>query len=228
MTPHDNVDHRTQAAIEFNQREPGRDGARVVNSLATGLNTMRRLLCVRLREDVEQNFGLDSLNLPLSAVETERRLEREIDTYQAAVAALHARHHGYLQSEPDWCGRWFARLQRADFGADIVDQERLSHYLGLTRQEQRLAFTNVLVKILPAGGRAPLVLFRLFPASVRVVTSQAFGDAETAAEVRTQQRAILPAIEDCPECHAALLDNGRVCAKCSNPLWSYDYLTTSF
>jgi hypothetical protein len=227
MASSDSMNLRTQAAIELNQREPGRDGARVVDSLAQGLHTLRNLLCLRLREDVEHNFGLDSMSLPISPMEIERRLESEIDLFQAAVVALHARDHGYLHAEPPWCVEWVLRVLGSDLSARGDECDRAFQYLGMSRQEARLTFTNVLVKTLPEGGRAPLVLFRLFPGSVRIATSTAFADPRTAAELRLQQQGILPSIEDCPQCYAAVLDNGHTCPRCSNPLWSYDYLTTA-
>jgi hypothetical protein len=119
-------------------------------------------------------------------------------------------------------------MQRGDFTRSPECRERLARYLTLTRQEQRLLFSDVLVKILPEAARAPLVLFRLFPASIRAATSTAFADERTAGEVRTQQRAILPSIEDCPQCRATVLKNGEVCPTCSNPLWTYNYLTTAY
>lgn len=227
MAPFDDLDLRTQAAVELNEQVGRMDGARVVDSLAEGLRSLRGLLCLRLREDVEQNFGLDSLNLPSSAMEAERRLEREIDWYQAAVAALHACERGYVQADPAWCAAWVARMGRPDFHHSPEGRERLAQYLDLSRQEQRLHFANLLLKVTPEAGRAPLVLFRLYPAAIRAVTSTAFGDEQGAADVRTQQRAILPSIDDCHQCHAAVLDNGEVCPTCSNPLWTYNYLTTA-
>jgi hypothetical protein len=224
----DEIELRTQAAKALNEREQRQDGAVVVDRLADGMQTLRGLLCLRLREDVERNFGLDSMQLPASALETERRMEREIDVYQAAVAAVHARDRGYVRSDAAWCADWLLRMRRGDFSRSPESRERLARYLTLTRQEQRLLFSDVLVKILPEAARAPLVLFRLFPSSIRAAMSLAFGDEPAAEEVRTQQRAILPSIEDCPRCRAAVLENGEVCPTCSNPLWTYDYLTTSY
>jgi hypothetical protein len=228
MAPLDDTELRTQAANAFNEREHRHDGATVVDSLAGGLRAVRGLLCIRLREDVERNFGLDSMLLPASAMETERRMEREIEVYQAAVAAIHVCDHAYLRADAAWTADWLLRMQRGDFSRSPECRDRLARYLSLTRQEQRLLFSDVLVKIVPEAARAPLVLFRLFPSSVRAATSIAFGDDRTAGEIRTQQRAILPSIEDCPQCRGAVLDNGKICPTCSNPLWTYDYLTTSY
>lgn len=221
------VELRTRAAVALNEREQRQDGARVVDSLADGLHALRGLLCLRLREDVERNFGLDSMNVPASAIETERRLEREIDIYQAAVASLHAADRGYLRTDLNWCAEWLMRLRRGEQVHSPELRDRLATYLSRTRQEQRLLFTDALVKILPEASHAPLVLFRLFPASIRATTSTAFGDAAAAHDVRTQQRAILPAIDDCHDCQGAVLPNGQVCPGCSNPLWKYEYLTTA-
>jgi hypothetical protein len=228
MASFDQIELRTQAATAFNEREQRTDGAPIVDRLDDGLRILRDLLCLRLREDVERNFGLDSMLLPTSALETERRMEREIDVYQAAVAAVHATRHGYVGADAAWCAGWLLRMRRGDFSRSPECRERLSRYLALSRQEQRLLFSDVLVKLVPQAARAPLVLFRLFPSSIRVTTSTAFGDEAAATESRTHQRAILPSIEDCPQCRGAVLAGGEVCPQCNNPLWTYDYLTISY
>ncbi|MBW3600247.1 MAG: hypothetical protein KY475_23630 [Planctomycetes bacterium] len=219
--------HSPSAAEEFNQWAKRADGAQVTAAWLEGLSALRGLMCVRLREDVEENFGLDSLQLPTSPLETERRLELEIAIYQAAVSALFARERKQLTGDAAWLAEWLARLQDPTALSEPAGRDRLSHYLRVTRQEQRHLFSGAIGRIMPAANRAPLVLFRLFPAAVRIITATALGDARGAEELRTQQRNILPAIEDCAQCHAAVLPNGHVCTLCSNPLWGYRFLTAA-
>jgi hypothetical protein len=219
--------HESDWGEEFNQRTRRSDGAAAAAGWSQGLTILRELMRTRLREDVEENFGLDSLQLPTSPVESERRLDREIALFQAAVASLHARDRKYVAADALWLAEWLIRIQEHEALDAPEGGERLSQYLGLSRQEQRSLFTNAITKILPAASRAPLVLFRLFPVGVRVVTATALGDERGAEELRGQQRAILPAIDDCPQCHAAVLPAGQVCPACSNPLWGYRYLTAA-
>jgi hypothetical protein len=79
--------------------------------------------------------------------------------------------------------------------------------------------------VLREAQRAPLVLFRLFPLSVRIVTAAAFNDGETAQSLHAEQLSILPAIADCSQCHGGLLKPGAKCATCGNPLWKFKWLT---
>ena len=103
----------------------------------------------------------------------------------------------------------------------------MSEYLKSSPADRRLIFTNVLVKTLREAGRAPLVLFRLYPLSVSIAISVAFGDQLEASEIRNRQISTLPAIADCHECHGRPLDNGEICSLCGNPVWSYKWLTAA-
>jgi len=53
----------------------------------------------------------------------------------------------------------------------------------------------------------------------------ASGDCWQAFSCRSHQVALLPGITDCHACHGELLDNGKICSTCNNPLWKYEYLT---
>ena len=86
---------------------------------------------------------------------------------------------------------------------------------------------DALLKELPRARHIRLVLFRLYPLAVRIVTDVAFGDHFRANELRNQQLALLPAIADCHECHGKTLDNGEKCRTCGNPVWLYEWLTES-
>ena len=74
---------------------------------------------------------------------------------------------------------------------------------------------------------APLVLFRLLPPAVQIVTARAFGDRKTADELRSQQAALLPSISDCRQCGGIVLGDSEQCPKCGNPLWTYEWLTAA-
>ncbi|MCC6124903.1 MAG: hypothetical protein IT426_08075 [Pirellulales bacterium] len=78
--------------------------------------------------------------------------------------------------------------------------------------------------ILHEAASAPLVVFRLFPLAVQIVTARAFGDRKTADELRSRQADILPSINDCRHCRGRVLDVGEPCPKCGNPLWTYEWL----
>ena len=54
-----------------------------------------------------------------------------------------------------------------------------------TPHDRCLAFSDVLVKVIPESRKAPLVLFHLLPLAVRLVTAAALGDQATAAKLRT-------------------------------------------
>lgn len=70
-------------------------------------------------------------------------------------------------------------------------------------------------------------MFRLFPLAVGIITAIAFGDLDTAKELRKHQVSLLPAIADCNRCRGRVLANEEICPVCSNPLWGYNWLTAA-
>ena len=94
-----------------------------------------------------------------------------------------------------------------------------------TIEERRSAFIDEMARILHESASAPLVLFRLLPPAVQIVTARAFGDRKTADGLRLQQVAYLPSINDCRLCRGQVLDDSEQCPKCGNPLWTYEWLT---
>ena len=86
---------------------------------------------------------------------------------------------------------------------------------------------DILLDLLPESGRAPLVLFSLVPLSVHLVTALAFGDRRRGEALRKQQQDLLPALADCRDCHGAVLANGKLCSTCGNPLWKFEWLTST-
>jgi len=213
------------AATEFNTHTRRSDGAAVIASLDAGLSSIRRTLLIRLHEDVEKAFGVDSIMAPVSFVKTAEALGTQIELYQiaesaAAAAALH------LAPEGDWYTRWLTRL-RFDASVSPEQAARLLSYGRHSLERRRLEFSDILATTLPESTRAPLVLLRLVPLAMHIVTAIAFGQLDAARAIRHQQISELPAIEDCRQCHGKVLDNGEECQRCGNPLWTIAWMTTT-
>jgi hypothetical protein len=226
-TEEEAVQQRQQAIEDFNQHEHRGDGARVAGSLAGGLTLLRDLLYTRLHEDVERRIGEDSMLLPVSPEKTARTTKVEIDLYQVAVSAIAAGEQGYLTSGDDWYLTWLTRFCLGRLCEDARVVKRLSAYLAATPDKRRLMFTNVMASALAESRRAPLVLFRLFPHAVRIVTALAFDDHALCDAARERQLHLLPSIRDCHHCRGKLLDNGEECRLCGNPLWKFEWLTAA-
>jgi hypothetical protein len=224
MVQDESTKRRTQAAEEFNRHEKRRDGESVVGGLYEGLTVLRSLLYFRVHDDVERIVGTDSMWLPVSEIKTKRLARTQIELYEVAESAVAAREFGYVADKSGWFADWLAAIRPEDPGLTVEEKSRLADYLSQTADGRRLAFTDVLLKVLPESDRAPLVLFRLLPLSVQIVTAIAFGDRTRAAELRRRQVDLLSAICDCPECRAKVLDNGEQCARCGNPLWKTEWL----
>jgi hypothetical protein len=228
MPPEDeSVRRHTRAAKEFDRHERRRDGVHVAGSLAGGLDVLRDSLYFRVHLDVQEVVGVDSMWLPLSEVEAHKQARTEIELYQIAESAATVRQCGYVSMADDWYLRWLARLRLADAHDDAKHVERLADYLRKTLDDRRLTFTDVLAEVLPDSRRAPLVLFRLLPLAIRIVTALALGDHVRARDARNSQAAHLPAIRYCRRCRGEVLENGEKCEQCGNPLWEYKWLTAT-
>jgi len=214
----------TGATEAFNRSENRPDGAAVLDSLANGLSLLRDLLYVRLHEDVERIVGNDSMLMPVSERKTEKLTKLEIDLYQIAESAEAAGRRRYLRSGADWYRRWLLAARLPEAAENRKAEERIARYIAQSPDERRLAFSNILCGVLPESRRAPLVLFRLIPLAVEIVTSVAFGDHAGTSEARQEQVLLLPAIGDCPQCRGAVLENGTECQACGNPLWKFEWL----
>jgi len=218
---------REEAARQFNQHENRGDGVDVAARLDGGLTVLRDALYVRLHDDVEMAVGRDSMLLPVSETKTEQKTKAEIELYQIAVSAAAVRRFGYVGGEDDWYLRWLTQF-RFGRGQDHPNVTRqLASYSSQSSDEQRLAFTDILARVLPESRKAPLVLFRLVPLAVEIATALAFGDHSGALDARKRQVACLPAIGDCHDCRGKLLENGERCRQCGNPLWAFDWLTAA-
>ncbi|NUQ62172.1 MAG: hypothetical protein HUU20_06775 [Pirellulales bacterium] len=217
----------TAAVEEFRQHENRADPERVVNGLARGLGLLREKFYRRVHLDVEQVIGLDSVLMPVSEAKTQRLAADEIDAFQAAESAATAKQRGYLSSSDTWYLRWVAHLRLAQRASEPGLEKRLLGYWASAADRRRLAFETSLGRIVPESSQSPLVLFQLFPLAVQITTALAFGDRAAAEQLRQEQIQILPAISDCRECHGNVLDLEANCNECGNPLWKYDYLTSS-
>jgi hypothetical protein len=224
--PGDQANRRMGFIEEFQRRENRRDVEQVVTSLDSGLSVLRDLLYGRLHYDVEQNVGTDSMLMPLSEVKTQHATKVQIDLYQVIESAAVARQRQYV-SDSDWYLDWLLRLRLGELAGADKTQGEIATYRGMNPDSRRLTFSDILMRVLPESREAPMVLYQLVPPAIQIVTAMAFGDKPAAAELRQRQKAILPAIADCHTCHGAVLKNGDFCDTCSNPVWTYQWLTVA-
>ena len=224
--PGEDADRRTGFSEEFQRHENRKDGQRVVTSLDSGLSVLRDLLYGRLHYDVEQIVGTDSMLIPLSEPKTQRATKVQIEVYQVIESTWAVQERRYVGSA-DWYLDWLTRFRLGEMAGKERIQNEIAAYRGMKPHGRQLAFTDVLMRVLPESRKAPMVLFQLVPLAIQIVTAVAFGDSPAAAELRQQQKSILPAVTDCPACHGAVLNNGDFCDTCSNPIWTYKWLTVA-
>lgn len=212
------------AADAFNKQSQRADGARVAACLASGFTTLAGQLLDRISTDVALQYGADSMLMPVSAVRAEANERREIELYFAAESADFVRAGRHVGHDPQWYAPWVAQLRLGkQFDAQAAD--RLQTYLAKTTDARRLAFEGALERLSAETSRAPLILFRLLPLAVRIVTALALSDTASAEQIRKQQFDLLPSIADCHHCHARLMECGDECRHCGNPLWKIEWLT---
>jgi hypothetical protein len=213
------------AVDEFNRRGDRNDGARVVTSLNAGLSVLRDLMYERMHRDVESAVGIDSMLMPVSEMKTQQEAKTAIDVFQIAESACATRQAGYLQSDSNWYADWLAETRLGNRYKQLDSGKQITAYLAMDANGRRLAMSDIISDVLPESRQAPLVLFRLVPLAVQIVTALAFGDRQRADDLRGQQKALLPAISDCRECHGSVLENGQICQTCGNPMWTFKWLT---
>jgi len=218
------ADRRAEAARELNHQENRGDGEQIVAGLDSGLAVLRDSLFARLHEDVESMVGLDSMLVPLSLGKAKAAVAAQVEPYMIAESATAAKQGNYVRGDSQWYVQWLAHLRLGPGAADVKVRQQVTDYLAKKPHQRRLALSDVLAKVLPESRRAPLVLFQVFPLAVHLATSTAFGDRAGAETRRSEQRVLLPAIEDCRECHGKLLEAGRQCPQCGNPLWNGHWL----
>lgn len=215
---------RNAAALELRGQQPDLQTEEITHHLVYGLNTLKSLMFKRIHDDVEASLGTDSMLLPVSLDEGEKLAKQEIEAYQTAVSTLITQQRGYVSVDLRWYVRWLGRLRLCEAMQQDKWRRRVRKYLRMDEDQQRLAFSRNLEHVFPEATRAPLILYRLFPLAIQIVTSVAFGDHLWAAELRNRQMFWLPEIGDCHECHGRPLDNGDQCGVCGNPLWNFNWL----
>jgi hypothetical protein len=216
-----------KAVEEFDRLAERTDGQKVVASLDAGLTVLRDLIYGRIHSDVERVVGADSMLIPLSEIKAHRETKLQIDVLQVAESVFAVTEYGYLGSDTGWYLDWLAKLRlgKGDVGGELTRQ--VAAYVQMTRDGRRLAGMDALAKVLPESRKAPLILFRLVPLAVHIATALSFGDQTTAAEIRSRQISLLPAITDCPECRGAVLESEEICKVCNSPMWKYEWLTVA-
>ena len=216
---------RKQAAEELEVRQGDLAAQPMVDSLAEGMTRLRNLLMVRAHDDVQREYGADSMTASsLASMQAKaRRAQLEIEAYSCIVIDEEVTEQGYLADSQEWFLEWLFRL-RLGSGYREVFEKRVDFYRSPTVEDRRKKFVSVLQHAMPDSRRAPLVLYRLFPRALRLVPAVAFADPLRAQQIRAEQIALLPAIAECHECHGRVLDNGESCAYCGNPIWSYSWL----
>lgn len=213
------------AIAELEDHCPDLNSRQVVQSLTGGLTYLRNLFMVRARDDVTRKYGTDSMvGISLAELEKQAQVAKtEIEAYSCIVVADEATQSGYVDDTDEWFLEWMFRLRLGE-GYESVFDKRVDFYRSKTIEDRRLKFVKLLQRAIPESARAPLVLFRLFPRSVRILTAVAFGDPLRAQDLRAEQTRFLPDISYCHECHGRVFDNGDHCACCGNPVWNYAFL----
>jgi hypothetical protein len=220
------LQRRELAAAELAAHNPTSPPAEVIESLLSGLAQLRDLLTWRLHDDVQLQFGIDSMVAPASLSQEVKQIQQasvEIDAFTSVVVDAAVTDGRYVASPGEWFLDWIFQLRFGD-GYELVRQEHADPYRGLTDKGRRLRFASVLHQAVPESMRTPPVLFVLYPLSVRIIAAMAFGDSQRAQKLRAEQVGLLPAIGDCDECRGRVLDNGQSCRNCGNPVWTFTWL----
>lgn len=216
---------RKHAAQELESRHPDLAAQQIVDSLAEGMTRLRNLLMVRAHDDVQREYGADSVtSSSLSSMQAKARYaQAEIEAYDCIVIDDEVNERGYLADSDEWFLPWLFRLRLGSGYREVFDK-RVEFYRSPTVEDRRLKFVSVLQHAMPDSRRAPLVLYRLFPRALRLVPAVVFADPLRAQQIRAEQIALLPAIADCHECQGRVLDNDESCAYCGNPIWNFSWL----
>jgi len=216
---------RSDAAGAFDKKYARSDGSRIVASLTAGLDTLSKLALDRVATDPEGQFGVDSMLMPAAIAKGHVSGYRELEMYQSVESEATVRARGYVATDDHWYLQWVARLRLSEMYDEAAVVARLAMYRAKPPDGRRMMLETALERALPQATHVPLVLFRLYPLAIEIVTAVAFGDSATAGAARKQQLAVLPSLADCHDCHGRLLDNGEECRQCGNPLWKFDWLT---
>lgn len=218
-------DRRDQATLALEGHDAALAAEEVVQVLDAGIAQLRDAFVVRVHEDLEEEFGRDSMLAPPSwsrEVEEVRGARNEVDAYSCFIVADQAARYAYVADPGDWLQPWALQIR---FGDDIAfGLQRAGSYGQMTPRERHTFFVSLVHRVLPESRKAPAVLFHLFSRGVKIMAALAFGNSDRALALRKQQREMLTAIGECPECHGHLLEPDVQCATCGNPLWTYTWL----
>src|SRR5436190_20814612 len=196
----------------------------IVTRLDDGLTLLRNLLHTRLEADVEQDFGRDSMLMPLSHALTEHNVKGEIEAFMVAEVLEELAQLGDLP-RPAENRKWLMALRFAGRQDHAALEARADQLVMLESRQRQLEFTDKLEELLPEARLAPLVLYQLFPLAVRGAAALAFGDHLRGGEIRNKQASLLPAITYCRRCHGRLMEVDETCRECGNPIWTIRWMT---
>lgn len=219
------LQRKNEAAEEFNRHTTTELGEQFVHSISSGLCNLKNLGVCRLFHDTQELFEADSMMIPTSPIEIEDRIALELELYFIAETVCYMRDETGYDCD-DWFLPWLGKL-RIGSAFNSEAQSLTERYLQKPAESRRLKFVGRLDRFHPAASRIPLVLFRLLPLAVHGVVTIALGDMWSASEIRNEQVKLLPDIVECTECHGRPLDNGDLCECCHNPIWKYNYLTST-
>ncbi len=174
-------ERREQAVAEFEHHRIGPDAKHAVQALDAGIAHLRDAYAERVHEDLEEEFGQDSMLAPPSlAREAQQILEarREIEAYSCFLVANEITRHCYLDNAGDWILDWVLHLRFGD-NREFAAQ-RAAVYRSMTPRERHVLFISLLKQALPESKKAPGVLFHLFNRGVKIVAAIAFGKTDRA------------------------------------------------
>jgi hypothetical protein len=224
MTTDDKSRRRAEATATLHGHLRRGNTAQVVEQLDSGLRVLRDSCFRRIHQDVQREFGLDSMLAPLASLQSEDKARSEIEVYQIVESALTADRQGYID-DVRWYLDWLLHLRLGSAASWPRVTQRVEQYWEQPDDERRRSFSILLERAFPEARRAPLTLYRLLPLAVEMATAVAFDDLAHAESVRQRQCEILPSIGECGTCRGAVLDAGATCGTCGNPLWTYEWLT---
>jgi len=194
--------------------------------LLSGLKTLRALLLSRLDTEIGYTLSIDDSLPPQISDDLAREVLNaleQIDVYSLIVVTDEVTQSGYTGCDLNRLMDWVLRLRSGD-DSKARTVQLVQDYSPLSITERRRRFSSSLEQAMPKARRAPLIIYRLFPRAVRIVTATAFGDTSRAWKIRAEQISFLPVITDCERCHGLVLENGTVCEHCGNPIWKVNWL----
>ena len=224
--PGEDLDRRTAFIEEFQRHENRTDGQQVVTSLDSGLLVLRDLLYGRLHYDVEQIVGMDSMLIPLSEAKAQRATKAQIEIYQVVESAWSVQERQYVSSN-DWYVDWLTRFRLGEMAAKEKIQNEIAAYRGMKPDGRRLAFTDVLMRVLPESRKRRWSCSSWCPwqsKSPRRWPSETILRRRNCGSSRDRS---CPPSPTAPRATAPCWTTADFCDTCSNPMWTYKWLTVA-